>query len=160
MLKVLISKAPSNKQLWNNCILYNRFIRGGLSSKLNKKFLYILLNIFCTFHKIVLIECFTKDSNGENHLIGSSLCAQSLFDRSIYNIALLSVDCNYRRRGIGSIMLSTGENFLEKNLMHALTIKVKTINAIDNKAIDFYIENGFKIDSRKEKYLVLSKKIR
>ncbi len=159
MLSLLAHKKPSYLRLVKNSVLYSKCIPSGLSSKLKSNHLACLLSIYCIFHKTILIECIVKDNNGNDHLIGSSLYAQSIFTRRIYNIILLAVDNNFRRRRVGSLLLTTGEDMIKDSSPSSSLIKVKTINTIKNKAIIFYMQHGFTANSWHRNFLCMSKEI-
>ena len=161
MYRVLIRTSPSRKQLEKNCILYKKFVHGGLASKLNLNLLCTLLDIYCRFHKIVLVECHVEGGYGKSQLIGSSLYTQSRLNKSIYTIKLLAVHNRYRRKRIGSQLLTSGEHYIKNNALYASIINTRTINSEENKAINFYLKNGFQINlnSKKKRFLELSKSL-
>jgi len=69
------------------------------------------------------------------------------WNRSAYVINLL-VDTGYRRRGIGSLLLKTMEEFARENCARIIMFDT----AIDNiPALNLYFKNGFKICGYNEK---------
>jgi ribosomal protein S18 acetylase RimI-like enzyme len=88
---------------------------------------------------------FVAEGNGE--IVGFGRVHFYRWNRSAYVINLL-VDIDYRRRGMGSLLLKTMEDFAREN--GARVIMFDT--AIDNiPALNLYFENGFKICGYNEK---------
>jgi ribosomal-protein-alanine N-acetyltransferase len=83
----------------------------------------------------------------EGKIVGFSRVHFYRWNKSAYVINLL-VDAGYRRRGIGSLLLRTMEEFAREN--GARVIMFDT--AIDNiPALNLYFKNGFKICGYNEK---------
>ena len=88
---------------------------------------------------------FVAEENGI--IVGFARVHFYRWNRSAYVINLL-VDADYRRRGIGSLLLKTMEEFAGEN--GARVIMFDT--AIDNiPALNLYFKNGFKICGYNEK---------
>jgi len=88
---------------------------------------------------------FVAEGNGE--IVGFGSVHFYRWNRSAYVINLL-VDIDYRRRGMGSLLLKTMEDFAREN--GARVIMFDT--AIDNiPALNLYFKNGFKICGYNEK---------
>jgi len=88
---------------------------------------------------------FVAEGNGE--IVGFERVHFYRWNRSAYVINLL-VDIDYRRRGMGSLLLKTMEDFAREN--GARVIMFDT--AIDNiPALNLYFKNGFKICGYNEK---------
>ncbi|MEM3788426.1 MAG: GNAT family N-acetyltransferase [Candidatus Bathyarchaeia archaeon] len=88
---------------------------------------------------------FVAEEGGD--VVGFSRVHVYRWNRSAYVISLL-VDAGYRRRGIGSLLLSAMEDFAREN--GARVIMFDT--AIDNiPALNLYFKNGFKICGYNEK---------
>jgi ribosomal-protein-alanine N-acetyltransferase len=83
----------------------------------------------------------------EGKIVGFSRVHVYRWNKSAYVINLL-VDAGHRRRGIGSLLLKTMEEFAREN--GARVIMFDT--AIDNiPALNLYFKNGFKICGYNEK---------
>ncbi|MEM3617097.1 MAG: GNAT family N-acetyltransferase [Candidatus Bathyarchaeia archaeon] len=88
---------------------------------------------------------FVAEEGGD--VVGFSRVHVYRWNRSAYVISLL-VDAGYRRRGIGSLLLSAMEDFAREN--GARVIMFDT--AIDNiPALNLYFKNSFKICGYNEK---------
>jgi ribosomal-protein-alanine N-acetyltransferase len=88
---------------------------------------------------------FVAEENGG--IVGFARVHFYRWNRSAYVINIL-VDAGYRRRGIGSLLLKTVEEFAREN--GARVIMFDT--AIDNiPALNLYFKNGFKICGYNEK---------
>jgi len=82
---------------------------------------------------------FIAEENGE--IVGFGRVHFYGWNRSAYVINLL-VDADYRRRGIGSLLLKTMEDFARENGARVILFDT----AIDNiPALNLYFKNGFKI---------------
>lgn len=82
---------------------------------------------------------FVAEEDGE--IVGFSRVHIYRWNKSAYVINLL-VDSGYRRRGIGSLLLKTAEEFARKNGARVLMFDT----AIDNiPALNLYLKNGFRI---------------
>lgn len=77
----------------------------------------------------------------DNEIVGFSRVHIYRWNKSAYVINLL-VDSGYRRKGIGSLLLKTAEEFARKNGARVLMFDT----AIDNiPALNLYFKNGFRI---------------
>lgn len=92
-------------------------------------------------------KCMFFVAEEDKKIVGFSRVHVYRWNKSAYAINLL-VDVNYRRRGIGSLLLKTIEEFAKKT--GARVIMFDT--AIDNiPALNLYFKNGFKICGYNEK---------
>ncbi len=83
----------------------------------------------------------------DSKIVGFSRVHIYRWNKSAYVINLL-VDANYRRRGIGSLLLRTAEEFARENGARVLMFDT----AIDNiPALNLYFKNGFRICGYNEK---------
>ena len=111
--------------------------KGPLDEDLEAIFNFESQNEKCRF--------FVAEENGE--IVGFGRVHIYKWNRSAYVINLL-VDAGYRRRGIGSLLLKTMEDFAMEN--GARVIMFDT--AIDNiPVLNLYFKNGFKICGYNEK---------
>ncbi|MEM2947707.1 MAG: GNAT family N-acetyltransferase [Candidatus Bathyarchaeia archaeon] len=77
----------------------------------------------------------------DSEIVGFSRVHIYRWNKSAYVINLL-VDSGYRRKGIGSLLLKTAEEFARKNGARVLMFDT----AIDNiPALNLYFKNGFRI---------------
>ncbi|MEM3769861.1 MAG: GNAT family N-acetyltransferase [Candidatus Bathyarchaeia archaeon] len=88
---------------------------------------------------------FVAEESGE--IVGFSRVHVYRWNKSAYVISLL-VDVGYRRRGIGSLLLKTMEDFARENGARVLMFDT----VIDNiPALNLYLKNGFRICGYNEK---------
>lgn len=82
---------------------------------------------------------FVAEDNG--NIVGYSRIHLYRWNNSAYIISLL-VDAEYRRRGIGTRLLKTMENFAKKSKARVLMFDASPENA---PALQLYFKNGFRI---------------
>lgn len=96
--------------------------------------------------KIVII------AESENKICGVAVCKIKIIkehvnvkDSKIFSIDELCVDENYRKKGIGSMLIQKAKETARKNECSRLELNCWEFN---KNAMDFYLKRGFKIQRR------------
>lgn len=93
--------------------------------------------------KIVII------AESENKICGVAVCKIKIIkehvnvkNSKIFNIDELCVDADYRKKGIGSMLIQTAKEIARENQCNRLELNCWEFN---KNAMDFYLKQGFKI---------------
>ena len=147
----------------NEVQLLKNELNDGIVFRLNKYLVFILLNIYLFFPNTFINKLYTNyDKSSLRKTTGLIIFRKNFFfKKNVFNLDIIVIDKKYKRKGLGSEMISNMIKDIRENFNNFQTIFIylKTLkfnNQIGNK---FYKNNKFIFLYSKNKYNIYYMKL-
>ena len=133
-------------------------MKGGLLEKVGGRIGQIVILLKSILYKPILIKI--QDLTFKKNIMGGIIVFNPRYNNSLFFIDALAIEKSSRGIGIGSYMMKSLQCNLRKN-KRRVELELKTIYSKKNRAINFYLRQGFMVKglSISKKYLVMRKNL-